>query len=71
MKTKAILLALILGLFGATAASACTVEFKAKLGSQYVHTTTSVPSSSCNASAAIGILSSQGYSNIQIVRISG
>ncbi|MDF0602462.1 hypothetical protein P1J78_17125 [Psychromarinibacter sp. C21-152] len=71
MKQKAIILALALGLFGATAASACTAEFKAKRGGQYVHSTISVPSSSCNSGGVLSLLQSQGYTNIQIVRISG
>jgi len=70
MKKATYITALLLGLFSAGAAAACTAEFKAKRGGQYVHTTMSVPSSACSAGAAKGYISSQGYTNVMVVRVS-
>lgn len=70
MKNATYISALLLGLLSAGAAAACTAEFKAKRNGQYVHTTTSVPASACSSGAAAGYLSSQGYTNVVVVRVS-
>lgn len=73
MRQHTLLLAFALALIGSAASAACTVEYKAKKGSQYVHTRMSVPDSACSVGAATPIvesaLASQGMQLLAIVKV--
>ncbi len=73
MKNASFILALALGVFATTAASACVAEYKAKKGGQYVHSRMSIPESACSVGAATpivaGTLASQGMQLLAIVKV--
>ncbi|WP_425053267.1 hypothetical protein [Psychromarinibacter sp. S121] len=73
MKQHTVILAFALALIGTAASAACTVEYKAKKGSQYVHSRMSVPDNACNVGAATPIvesaLASQGMQLLAIVKV--
>lgn len=73
MKHAKYILALALGLFATSASAACVVEYKAKRGTEYVHSRMSIPDSACNPGAAqpivAGELASQGMQLLAIVKV--
>lgn len=76
MKHVLIISAFALAL-GATAASACTVEYKAKKSNptDYRHTTLSIPASECTRAKAKAYVQNQirsgGWTVLEVVSLSG
>jgi len=73
MKQALLLLTFLLGSVASAASAACVAEYKAKRGTEYVHSRMSIPDSACNASAARSYvaraLSAQGLELLAIVKV--
>lgn len=73
MTYKALICALALGLFASAASAACVAEYKAKRGTQYVHSRMNVPDNACTPGAAYSIVQSalagQGLQLLAIVKV--
>lgn len=72
-QTRILSLALALGLVASAASAACTAEYKAKNGNQYVHARMQVPDNLCSQGAAAdyvrNALASQGMQLLAIVKV--
>ncbi len=73
MKQATLILSLALGLLATGAAAACIAEYKAKRGTEYVHSKMSIPDSACSVGAARSYVSSalaaQGFELLAIVNV--
>jgi hypothetical protein len=73
MKTTALITALFLGANATAADATCTVEYKARSGTEYVHTRALIPDTECTPEAATVFLTeqlaSQGVELLSIVKV--
>ncbi len=73
MKATTLITALFLGATASTADATCTVEYKARSGTEYVHTRALIPDSECTREAATVFLAdqlaSQGVELLSIVKV--
>ncbi len=73
MKQATLILTLALGVFASAANAACIAEYKAKRGTEYVHSRMSVPDDVCSTDAAqsyvASALSAQGMQLLAIVKV--